>query len=155
MTFCQTSNKPLSKPQMALTVFKISAGPRTLTGKIWVGPASSPLSYINFGKIVLRSGKFQILFWRLRPSLLTHIYASLSLSGLKSCTIWTLNTLFEYQGPGQDQHTSTSTCRVMSFTHWGWVTYTCMSNLTIIASDNLACCLVSAKPLSEPMLEYS
>ena len=29
-------------------VFKISAGPRTLTGKIWVGPASFPsLSYIN------------------------------------------------------------------------------------------------------------
>ena len=48
------------------SVFKISAGPRTLTGKIWVGPASFPsLSYINFGKIVLRSGKFQILFWRL------------------------------------------------------------------------------------------
>ena len=47
-------------------VFKISAGPQTLTVKIWVGPASFPsLSYINFGKIVLRSGKFQILFWRL------------------------------------------------------------------------------------------
>ena len=54
--------------QHPLTVFKISAGPRTLTGKIWVGPASFPsLSYIpvNFGEIVLRSGKFQILFWRL------------------------------------------------------------------------------------------
>ena len=46
-----------------ITVFKISAGPRTLTSKIWVGPASFPsLSYITFGKIVLRSGKFQILF---------------------------------------------------------------------------------------------
>ena len=33
------------------TVFKISAGPRTLTGKIWVGPASIPsLSYINIYK---------------------------------------------------------------------------------------------------------
>ena len=43
-------------------VFEISAGPLTLTGKIWVSPASFPsLSYINFGKIVLRSGKFQIL----------------------------------------------------------------------------------------------
>ena len=57
-------------PQLSYSVFKISAGPRTLTGKIWVGPASFPsLSYINiyinFGKIVLRSGKFQILFWRL------------------------------------------------------------------------------------------
>ena len=32
-------------------VFKISAGPRTLTGKIWVGPASFPsLSYINIYK---------------------------------------------------------------------------------------------------------
>ena len=42
------------------TVFKI----------IWVGPASFPsLSYINFGKIVLQSGKFQILFWRLEKSL--------------------------------------------------------------------------------------
>ena len=52
------------------TVFEISAGPRTLTGKIWVGPASFPfLPYINFGKIVLRSGKFQILFWRLCPPL--------------------------------------------------------------------------------------
>ena len=59
-----------------LTVFKISARPRTLTGKIWVSPASfSPLSYINFGKIVLLSGKFQILFWRLY------------LPSLKSCSI--------------------------------------------------------------------
>ena len=33
------------------SVFKISAGPRTLTGKIWVGPASFPsLSYINIYK---------------------------------------------------------------------------------------------------------
>ena len=47
-------------------VFKISAEPLTLTGKIWVGPASFPsLSHTNFGKIVLRSSKFQILFWRL------------------------------------------------------------------------------------------
>ena len=37
------------------TVFKISAGPRTLTVKIWVGLASFPsLSYTNFGKIMLR-----------------------------------------------------------------------------------------------------
>ena len=51
------------------TVFKITTGPRTLTGKIWVGPASSTsLSYINFGKIVFQSGKFKILFWRLPPS---------------------------------------------------------------------------------------
>ena len=42
------------------------ARPWTLTGKIWVGSPSFPsLSYINFGKIVLRSGKLQILFWRL------------------------------------------------------------------------------------------
>ena len=48
------------------SVFKISAGAQTLTGKICVSPASfPPLSYINFGKTVLRSGKFQILFWRL------------------------------------------------------------------------------------------
>ena len=47
-------------------VFKISARPQTLTGKIWVGPASFPsLLYINFGKIALWSGKFEILFWRL------------------------------------------------------------------------------------------
>ena len=47
-------------------VFKISARPLTLTGKTWVALASFPaLPYINFGKIVLRSGKFQILFWRL------------------------------------------------------------------------------------------
>ena len=33
------------------SVFKISAGPQTLTGKIWVGPASFPsLSYINIYK---------------------------------------------------------------------------------------------------------
>ena len=47
---------------------KISShtGLQTLTGKIWVGPTSFPsLSYINFGKIVVRSEKFQILFWRL------------------------------------------------------------------------------------------
>ena len=49
-----------------LTVFKISARPRTLTCKIWVGPASFPSSScINFGKIVLWSSKFQTLFWRL------------------------------------------------------------------------------------------
>ena len=49
-----------------VTVFKIHAGPPTLTGKNGVSPASFPsLPYINFGKIVLRSGKFQILFWRL------------------------------------------------------------------------------------------
>ena len=47
-------------------VFEISAAPWTLTGKTWVGQASFPsLPYINFGKIVLRSSKFQILFWRL------------------------------------------------------------------------------------------
>ena len=40
------------------TVFKISAGPRTMTGKIWVGPASfRSLWYINFSKIVLWSSK--------------------------------------------------------------------------------------------------
>ena len=50
-------------------VFKISAGPQTLTGKIWVGTASFPsLSYVNFGKIVLRSAKFQISFWRLNAT---------------------------------------------------------------------------------------
>ena len=44
-------------------VFKISARPRTLTGKIWVGQANFPsLSYIHFGKIVLQFDKFQILF---------------------------------------------------------------------------------------------
>ena len=49
-------------------VFKISARPSSLTSKIWVGHASCPsLSYIIFGKIVLQSGKFQILFWRLLP----------------------------------------------------------------------------------------
>ena len=38
-----------------IAVFKISARPQTLIGKIWVGPASFPsLSYINFGKIGLR-----------------------------------------------------------------------------------------------------
>ena len=48
------------------TVLKISARPWTLTSKTGVGPAGFPsLPYINFGKIVLRSGKFQILFWRL------------------------------------------------------------------------------------------
>ena len=47
-------------------VFKISVGPGTLTGKIWVGPASfTSLSYINFGRIVLQSSKFKIFFWKL------------------------------------------------------------------------------------------
>ena len=56
------------------TVFKINAGLRPLTGKIWVVPASFPsLSYINFGKIVLRSSKFQIIFWRLLEELLSPI----------------------------------------------------------------------------------
>ena len=48
------------------SVFKISAGPRTLNGETWVRPAIFPsLPYINFGKIVHWSGKFQMLFWRL------------------------------------------------------------------------------------------
>ena len=47
-------------------VFKISAGPQTLTGKNGFGPAGFPsLPYIKFGKIVLQSGKFQVLFRRL------------------------------------------------------------------------------------------
>ena len=74
MAWCQTGAKPILEPMMiqftaiymsnsASAVFKISAGPRTLTGKIWVGPTSFPsLSYINLGKIVLWSRKFQILF---------------------------------------------------------------------------------------------
>ena len=62
------SLKNLARKGLTLqrTVFKISAGLQTLTSKIWVGPTSFPsLSYINFGKIVLQSGKFQILFWKL------------------------------------------------------------------------------------------
>ena len=49
-----------------IAVFKISVGQWTLTGKIWVNLASFPsLSYVNFGKIVLQSSKFHILFRRL------------------------------------------------------------------------------------------
>ena len=56
---------PKLKRYLNDTVFKISAGLQTLTGKTWVGPASFPsLPYI-LGKIVLWSGKFQILFWGL------------------------------------------------------------------------------------------
>ena len=36
-------------------------------------------------------------------------------------------------------------------THWGRETHICIGSLTIIGSDNG---LVSAKPLSEPMMEY-
>ena len=51
---------------IGIPAFKISAGPQTLTDKISLAPASFPsLSYINFGKIMLWSSKFQILFWRL------------------------------------------------------------------------------------------
>ena len=39
-------------------------------------------------------------------------------------------------------------------THWGWVIHICISNLTIIGSDN-GLSLARTKPLSEPMLEYS
>ena len=47
-------------------VFKMSAGPWTLTGKTVVGPAGFPsLPCLNFDKILLLSSKFQILFWRL------------------------------------------------------------------------------------------
>ena len=50
-------------PRKNLARKGLSAGLQTLTGKTWVGPASFPsLPYINFGKIVLQSGKFQILF---------------------------------------------------------------------------------------------
>ena len=63
------------------TVFKISVGPRTLTSKIWVGPASFPsLSYMNFGKIVLRSGKFEIFnfedWWHQCNDIYIYIYIS-------------------------------------------------------------------------------
>ena len=55
--------------------FKISARPRNRDSKILVGLASFPsLSYINFGKIVHRSGKFQILFWRLQPCTYVIVY---------------------------------------------------------------------------------
>ena len=47
------------------TILEISAGLWTLTGKIWLGPATFPSLSYNFGKIMLRSSKFQILFWRL------------------------------------------------------------------------------------------
>ena len=58
-----------------IAVFKISAGPRTRTGTIWVGPQIFPSSsYINFGKIVLQFGKFQILFWRLVLPLVWLVY---------------------------------------------------------------------------------
>ena len=60
----------LHNVMIQVAVFKISVGQLTLTGKIWICPTSFPsLSYINFGKIVLRSGEFQILFWRLRTYL--------------------------------------------------------------------------------------
>ena len=41
-------------------------------------------------------------------------------------------------------------------THWGRVMHICVSELTIIGSDNglSACRLTGAKPLSKPMLEY-
>ena len=41
---------------------------------------------------------------------------------------------------------------VTTLTHWGWVTYASV-DLTSLAQI-MACCLVAAKPLSEPMLEY-
>ena len=58
------------------SVFKISAGPRTLASKTWVGPASfHSLPYINFVKIVLQSGKFQFLFWRLSYTWFENFFA--------------------------------------------------------------------------------
>ena len=49
-----------------VAVFKRSAGLRTLNHKTGVSPAHFPsLPYINFGKILLQSSIFQILFWRL------------------------------------------------------------------------------------------
>ena len=50
-------------------------------------------------------------------------------------------------------------CRRMAYsghtelTHLGRVTHICVGNLSIIGSDN-GLCLVGAKPLPEPMLEY-
>ena len=42
---------------------KCRTGPQTLTGKIWVGPASSPsLSYINFGKLCFGPSSFRSYF---------------------------------------------------------------------------------------------
>ena len=73
-------------------VFKVSAGPWTLTGKIWVRPASFPsLPYMNFGKIVLWSGKFQILFWRLCFCVLYDKFCSAKLYLHWSTSLYTFN----------------------------------------------------------------
>ena len=43
---------------------------------------------------------------------------------------------------------------IISLTHWGRVTHICVSELTIIGSDNGLSPGVTTKPLSEPMMEY-
>ena len=68
MIFTWNKHKTSNGYCCILTVFKISATPQTVTSKTGVGPASFPsfkYRYKNFGKIVIQSGEFQILFWRL------------------------------------------------------------------------------------------
>ena len=56
-----------SQVLLQTAVFKISAGPQTLTAKIESVQQAFLLYPIKFsGKIVLQSGKFQMLFWRLK-----------------------------------------------------------------------------------------
>ena len=54
---------------------------------------------------------------------------------------------------GGYEHVQKFTFLSIWLTHWGRVTHICVSNLTINIQI-MACRLVSAMPLSEPMLEY-
>ena len=62
-----------------------------------------------------------------------------------------LSFLFYYVNLPKGEHL-VNLC-VSTLIDWGRVTRICIGNLTIIASD-IACRLVGAMPLSEPMLEY-
>ena len=78
-------------------VFKISARPRTLTGKTEVGPAGfHSLPYVIFGKIVFQSGKFHILFWRQdRTQVGPMLVPWTLLSGYLNWSIWLWYDIFQ------------------------------------------------------------
>ena len=90
-------------------------------------------------------------------------------SGLPCFVVWRLHSVLMYEilslcipfrycnSPHQDLMKQTNIQELLQhvcrLTHWGRVTHICISDLTIIFQI-MACRLVGAKPLSEPMLNY-
>ena len=127
-----------------ISVFKLSAGPGTLTSKIWVGPASFPsLSKKNFGKIMLQSGKFQILFWRLKS-----YDCLISTVAFPLLVRWHLYSESVPSFLRTDTHTSLSTVCAQWPIHWSWWDF-CVNHLlwSLIQLDSYILCHMTSKKI--------